>query len=51
MFPLRHEKRINKRRKTEKYIVRKAITNGLKNSAIPYLQNMLNKNYYENKLW
>ena len=49
MFPLRHEKRSFKRRTTEKYIVRKAKTKRLKNSAIPYLQNLLNKNYNENK--
>ena len=50
MFPLRHEKRSFKRRTTEKYIVRKAKTKRLKNSAIPYLQNLLNKNHNENKL-
>ena len=49
MFPLRHEKRSFKRRTTEKYIVRKAKTKRLKNSAIPYLQNLLNNNYNENK--
>ena len=49
MFPLRNEKRSYKRRKTEKYIVRKEKTNRLKNSAIPYLQNWLNKNHNENK--
>ena len=50
MFPLRKEIRLSKRRKTEKYVVRKARTNRLKNSAIPYLQNLLNKNHNENKL-
>ena len=49
MFPLQIEKRELKRRKTEKFIVSKANTNRLKNSSIPYMQNMLNKDHIENQ--
>ena len=48
MFPKRKEKREYERRYTEKLAVKKVITQRLKNSAIPYKQKLLNKNYLEN---
>ena len=44
MFPLIKEQRTNKRRFTEKFIVNKARTKIYKQSAIPFLQNLLNEN-------
>ena len=49
MFPIRKETRIQKRRKTEFYIVKKTNTERLKKSSIPYMQNLLNKHKEENK--
>ena len=43
MFPLRKENRQQKRRHTEKFTVSKAKTERLRNSAILYMQRMLNK--------
>ena len=48
MFPKRKEKREHERRYTEKLAVKKIIIQRLKNSAIPYKQKLLNKNYLEN---
>ena len=48
MFPIRKEIRKNRRRFTEKYFVNKAKTKRYQQSAIPFLQNLLNKNYREN---
>ena len=47
MFPKRKEHRENKRRFTEVFAVKKVNTQGSKNSAIPYMKNLLNKNYLE----
>ena len=44
MFPNRKEKRENKRRFTKKYHVNKAKTKRYQQSAIPFLQKLLNKN-------
>ena len=49
MFPVRREARIQKRRKTEFYVVKKTNTERLKQSSIPYMQNLLNKYKEENK--
>ena len=48
MFPIRKEERSQQRRHTEFYIVKKANTERLKRSAIPYMQNLLNKYKHEN---
>ena len=48
MFPIRKEERNQKRRHTEFYIVKKANTERLKKSAIPHMQNLLNKYKHEN---
>ena len=44
MFPLRKEYRNAKRRFTEMFVVKKANTQRLKNSSIPYMQKLLNEN-------
>ena len=49
MFPKRKELRSNRRRKTEFYKVNKANTVRLKTSAIPTMQNLLNKAYQDKK--
>ena len=41
IFPLRAEYRAEKRRHTEKYIVKKANTEQLKKSSIPHMQRVL----------
>ena len=43
MFPLRKELRSDIRRHTEKYHVKKTNTERFRNSAIPYMQKLLNK--------
>ena len=48
MFPIRKQERSQKRRHTEYYIVKKANTEILKRSAIPYMQNLLNKYKHDN---
>ena len=50
MFPLRIEKRHNKRRKTEKYLVQRARNKRLKNTSIIYMQSMLNKHYQQKQI-
>ena len=45
MFPIRKEKRENKRRFTEKYHVNKAKTKRYQQSAIPFLQKLLNEKH------
>ena len=49
MFQVRREARIQKRRKTEFYMVKKTNIDRLKQSSIPFMQNMLNKYKKENK--
>ena len=48
MFPIRKEKRDYKRRFPEKYHVNKAKTKIYQQSAIPFLQKLLNKNHRSN---
>ena len=50
MFPHRKELRSAKRRHTELYHVKNAKTERLKNSAIPYMQNLLNKENNQQRL-
>ena len=45
MFPFRKELRCQTRRKTERFQVKRANTERLKVSAIPYMQRLLNKKY------
>ena len=50
MFPNRKELRSAKRRHTELYHVKNAKKERLKNSAIPYMQNLLNKENNQQRL-
>ena len=43
MFPLRKEIRSEQRRHTNKYIINKANTTRYQNSAIPFMQKMINE--------
>ena len=45
IFPFRKELRSQTRRKTERFEVKRANTERLKMSAIPYMQRLLNRNY------
>ena len=49
LFPLREVKYGMKFRKSEKYLVNPTKTKRLKDSAVPYLQGLLNKDYFEKK--
>ena len=49
LFPLREIKHGMKARKSEKYAVIPSKTKRRKDSAVPYLQNLLNKDYLEKK--
>ena len=42
MFPKREKEHLMQNRNSEKYEVQSAKTNRLKNSAIPYMQRLLN---------
>ena len=48
--PSQKRTEIKKRRYTEMYHVKKAKTERLKNSAIPYMQNLLNKQNNQQRL-
>jgi hypothetical protein len=50
MFPKRREFRHTKRRFTEKYKVKKTNTERYRNSAVPYMQTLLNENYRKNHI-
>ena len=50
MFPLRKEIRDQRRRHTERFLVQKTNTERLKRSSIPFMQNLLNINYKQNKI-
>ena len=49
LFPLREVRHGMKFRKTEKYLVNPTKTKRLKDSAVPYLQGLLNKDNLEKK--
>ena len=49
MFPLQKSKHHMKKRKMKKYQIKKAFTKRYKNSAIPYMRRLLNKDDEEKK--
>ena len=49
LFPLKEVKHGMKSRKSEKYMVSSSNTNRHKNSAVPYLQGLLNKDDFERR--
>ena len=49
LFPLREVKHGMRVRKSEKYVVKTSKTNRHKDSAVPYLQKLLNKDYIEKR--
>ena len=51
VLPLRTELRETTERHTEKYVTQRANTQRLKNSAIPYLKELLNKHDKEERKW
>ena len=51
MLPLRKELRDNKRRHTEKYEIMNVNTQRRKSSAIPFMQDQLNKHNSEQQKW
>ena len=51
MFPLKTKRLTNITRKSDKFITTKAHTERLKSSAIPYMENLLNKEEVKKKLY